>query len=122
MAKKIMIVGYDPGLGEVLADILATEGFEPVVAERVGEAERLAREQEISAVLADLEGPLHRSQGDAPLRRIREAAPNAPIVLCTTLPPSANGHGAATPCGVAAVMGMPFEIDELIEVLSRIIR
>lgn len=111
-----MIVEDDSDIASLLTDILDTEGYAPVA---VGEASRLVEELEPRPALIVLDLRLARGTADQILEALRDRGMgDVPILLlsaATDLPERARA------LGIPSYLAKPFEIDELLVAVRRLI-
>lgn len=108
---SILLVDDDPGIRKSVGDMLARSGYEVVTCDD-GEAALVALRQrpKIDLVIADYKMP--GMDGLQLVRRIKERAPNMPVVIMT-------GHGdlesylCASGLGVIRYIGKPVGLREL---------
>ncbi len=81
MTDKILIIEDDEGVAEVLADVLAAEGFSTRVERTAAEGMRAAREDRPKAVLLDLGLP--DMPGQRVLEELSSSDPDLPVVVLT---------------------------------------
>ena len=114
---KILIIEDDAYVAQMLADSLRVQGHEPMTALNASDGLALLDREQPEGVFLDLVMP--GVSGLEALRRIRERAPNLPVVVVT---------GFATPSeieearrlGVADVIEKPFVLRRLAAALSAI--
>ena len=113
---RILLVEDDPGLAANLSQVLNDDGFETHVSVRGDEGLQQAINNRFAAVLTDLRLP--GLGGLELVRQLHEAQPRLPIVLMTA-------HGTietaieATKLGAFDYVQKPFEIPDLLALLSR---
>lgn len=115
---SVLVVDDDPAILELLTDILGPEGFEVETALSGVAAVLLARSGRFDAILMDIMMP--RLNGVEALRTIKSVAPQTPVIMMT----AHKGHELekqARELGAAAVLWKPFDLDELLALLRRVV-
>jgi nitrogen regulation protein NR(I) len=116
MKTRILLIEDDPGITVTLQRLLAGEGHEVVVEKRGDSGLLRARNEGFDAVLSDLKLP--GLSGLDLVRELHQAKPRLPIILMTA-------HGTtetaieATKRGAFDYLLKPFEMPELLEVVSK---
>src|SRR5262245_14288625 len=116
MKSRILLIEDDPGITITLQRLLAGEGHEVVVEKRGDSGLARARAEDCDVVLCDLKLP--GLSGLDLVRELHEAKPRLPIILMTA-------HGTtetaieATKRGAFDYLLKPFEMPELLEVVSK---
>lgn len=106
---SVLVAASDPALREVLADLLAEEGYTPSAASSLAEAQALIEERVFGLILAEVFAGASLSAWDDARTLLRRAQP-APVGLLVTH--SSVPDSVAR--GFAFVQRMPFEMDELL--------
>jgi DNA-binding NtrC family response regulator len=117
MSLRVLIVDDDPAIRRSLSEMLIEEGFDVGVADCAESALRLAGDPAPDVVLSDVRMP--GMGGIALLKRLRDQAPGADVVLMTAyddLPTVAEAMGA----GAFDFLVKPLKLAELREVLTRV--
>jgi len=115
---RVLIVDDDCALLEALADLLAREGYDPVLAIDGREAlEYLRAHDPPCAILLDLVMPGMAGWAFREAQRRDAALAAIPTVIVT-----GTAHGQISPSGVrsGAVFPKPFEVSSLLATLRRI--
>lgn len=115
---SVLVVDDDPAILELLTEILGPEGFEVETALSGVAAVLLARSGRFDAILMDIMMP--RLNGVEALRTIKSVAPQTPVIMMT----AHKGHELekqAGELGAAAVLWKPFDLDELLALLRRVV-
>jgi DNA-binding NtrC family response regulator len=116
MKTQILLIEDDPGITITLQRLLAGEGHEVVVEKRGDSGLARARADAFDVVLSDLKLP--GLSGLDLVRELHDAKPRLPIILMTA-------HGTtetaieATKRGAVDYLLKPFEMPELLEVVSK---
>ena len=119
LGGPVLVVHQDAGVRDVIAEALALEGIDAAGAthaEAPGVLEALGRERP-ALVLLDLDG---ETTGFRAFLARRHGQP-VPVVGLSTAPSSLRAPGAWS-AGAAALLPMPFLLDDLISVVSRFCR
>lgn len=114
--KRILVVDDEPSLREVLADILRDEGYEVLTAAdgRAGVAAVASEAPDL--VLMDVMMPAMDGRAAYGAMRAHPNGRNIPIVLSST------GHERRPrEPGIAAYLPKPFELDDLLELVKRLL-
>jgi DNA-binding NtrC family response regulator len=107
----------DASIAELFRDILTEEGYEVFMAVTLPNALAILSHHPIDLIIADLEpGPYSDTSWEG-VRRLRRAAPNIPMIVCT-------GHHEAVKVppeqeDIGATLLKPFELDHLLELVRR---
>ncbi len=117
-SKRILVVDDDPAVGYLIADVLTSEGFEPVLVHDGREAVHTARELTPDAIMLDLELPgldghsiLQRLRNDARTRRV-------PVVVGSAASETLSSQERQL---VTCALTKPFQLPELVQVVSSIV-
>ena len=120
MANKILVVEDDKDIRELLELELRAAGFETAYARDAVTATTAARKEQPDLVLLDLGLP--GGDGFIVIERLRalNSLEHVPVVIITarTTP---EAHARATAAGVAGFYEKPFDPDEVIAGISRIL-
>ena len=117
MAGHILIVEDEPAIAELLAEILADEGYRVTVT--VGEAALAeAREDPPALVLLDVMMP--GMDGPTVCRHLKADARTArvPVIFLTALPAQVLAARLGD-CTHEGLLGKPFDFDELLAAVRR---
>lgn len=112
----ILVVDDDPSIRSTVADMLELEGY--VVATAANGADALARaeQQRLSLVLLDMRMPVLDGWGFA--RGVRELGLSLPIVVMTA---ARDARRWAAEIGAQGYVAKPFELDDLLSAVQRIL-
>ena len=114
--RRVVIVEDDGDIASLLTDILDTEGYAPVA---VGEASRLVDELEPRPALIVLDLRLRRGSADEILATLRDRGMgDVPILLLSAATDLAE---RARALGIPSFLAKPFELDELLVAVRRLI-
>ncbi len=115
---RILVVEDDPGIGELIVDLLRSEGFRARHVLDGRAAIDALREERPLAMLVDMGLPyVHGGEVARESRRLYDG--NVPIIVMT-----ADGHAEvdAREIGASGFLGKPFDVEELLAVLRRSLR
>ena len=116
---RVLVIDPDATIRELLTSCLEDEGYVVRAAGGLADALRLLRTGQFDLILADLFRIATRSESHSPSQALMDAAPDVPLVLCTTLPDAADlefwHHG------LAGVILKPFAIDDLYSCLAQVL-
>ena len=118
-ARRVLIVEDEPGIAEILVDLLADEGYEPAVSVN-GAAIGAARDKPPELVLLDVMMP--GMDGPEVCRRLKADPRTAriPVVFLTALPPSTLAARLGD-CPHEGVIRKPFTLDEVLAAVERML-
>ena len=114
--RSVLVVDDDPGVTQVLVDTLATAGFAVRVAHDGDAAIRAVREARPALVLLDLWMPGIDGWGVA--WALHSLGIGVPLVLVTA---EHDAAAAAAEMGVVTVIQKPFDIDDLLATVHRVL-
>jgi two-component system response regulator MprA len=119
MTVSVLLVDDDPGIRGALGALLEDEGYRVVEACDGLEALDRVEADRPSLILLDLMMPRLDGYGFTRELRRRGLSPAIPIVVIT-----ADGLGCqkVAPLEVEACMSKPFEIDDLLDTVSRLLQ
>jgi nitrogen regulation protein NR(I) len=118
-AAKILLIDDDPGIIDTLSRVLADEGYEVIVESRGDDGFARAVKESFNVVIADLKLP--GLNGLELVRRLHMAQPRLPIVLVTAFGTTQTAI-EATKYGAYDYLLKPFEIQNLLDLISRAVR
>jgi len=113
---KVLLVDDDPGLREILGDILKMKGIESVPAETGADALARIERQDIDVALIDLK--LEDMSGLDVLRGIKERSPDTECILLTGYASQATAIQAVN-LGAYAYFQKPYDVEQLLVVIRR---
>jgi DNA-binding response OmpR family regulator len=113
--SSVLVVEDDASSRELLAEILATWGYEPIPASSAEEAELAARRQPFAVALVDVFLP--GKSGTALLAHLRESYPGAVLIGMSALG-DAEMSRRCKGQGADLFMEKPVRIDELAQALK----
>ncbi|GIO26162.1 response regulator [Ornithinibacillus bavariensis] len=117
MGKRILIVDDAAFMRMMIKDILTKNGFE-VVGEAQDGAQAVELYKELNPDLVTMDITMPEMDGISALKKIREANPNAKVIMC-----SAMGQQAmvidAIQAGAKDFIVKPFQADRVIEAIQK---
>ncbi|ASN05717.1 response regulator [Virgibacillus necropolis] len=117
MGQRILIVDDAAFMRMMIKDILSKNGFE-VVGEAQDGAEAIEKYNELTPDLVTMDITMPEMDGITSLKKIREANPQAKIIMC-----SAMGQQAmvidAIQAGAKDFIVKPFQADRVIEAIQK---
>ena len=116
--KRILVVDDEPTIRELIADALRESGYAVHTAVNGIDALECLRRQIADAIVLDLMMPVLDGDGFVRLLRRDPRLAAIPIVLVTA---AYGPHIAAERVGAQACLTKPFELDELIDVIGRVV-
>ena len=118
MGEQILVVDDDSEIRTLIGAALSREGFECEFASAGDEAVEKLNSRKYALILLDLMMP--RIDGQGVMNHMRFSGMDTPIVVVT-----AAGQGridALSPVRVKAVLTKPFELSELVDIVSAIVK
>ncbi len=115
---RLLLVDDDPALRETLGEVLADEGYELRVASNGREALQALDGWRPDLVILDLMMPEMGAYAFRALQRQRQADPSPVLVLSAS--PALPTAGADL--DAVAVVGKPFRLQDLLDLVARILR
>jgi CheY-like chemotaxis protein len=111
---SVIVVEDDPDLREMMAHLLAFEGFEPRVASNGQEALQLlhAEDPAPNVIVLDLMMPVMDGWTFRERQRRDASLANIPVIVVTAAPQAAVG-----PLDVDEVLSKPVDFDRLVDVI-----
>ena len=114
MAQHILVVDDDPGIRDVVTMALNDEGFPVVTAANGCQALASIAAARPDLVFLDLNMPV--MTGWEVLARLQAARADIPVVFMTA---EAGGQAEATRCHADGYLGKPFDLDDLLTLVTR---
>jgi DNA-binding response OmpR family regulator len=115
----VLVADDDPGIRDVLSEILALDGYRVLLAGDGAAALGLAASESPDLILLDLTMPLFDASDFC--RTYRGTGGRAPIVLVTAANPDAV-EAATVACRADAAILKPFAIDEVLATVAGLLR
>jgi CheY-like chemotaxis protein len=112
----VLIVDDDRAIRELLADVLADEGYEARSAENGEVAVQVLGEWPADLIVLDMAMPV--MDGSA-FRAVQLAHPDWKSIPVVVLSATAGFLSEDATIGAKAVLGKPFEVDELLDLVER---
>lgn len=117
---RILLVEDNPEIAAIIGEFLGDEGYAVATAASVEQALDALAGARYDLVLADALADLAPGGAHwAAVERIRDAAGETPIVICTAHDPARFDDFAAR--GFAGLIAKPFDLDDLLEPIGRLI-
>jgi CheY-like chemotaxis protein len=118
--RRILIVDDEPALREILAAVLADEGYAVQTAADGRSALDLITTAPPDLVITDISMP--RLDGWGLLVQIRQDDPTLPVLLISAIRPTLTGTGHPAPTADhTAFLAKPFDLEELLDLVTRLI-
>jgi CheY-like chemotaxis protein len=118
--RRILIVDDEPALREILAAVLADEGYAVQTAADGRSALDLITTAPPDLVITDISMP--RLDGWGLLVQIRQDDPTLPVLLISAIRPTFTGTGHPAPAADhTAFLAKPFDLAELLDLVTRLI-
>ncbi len=116
MAPRILCADDEPDIARLLEIVLVSAGYEPLVASTAEQALALASRQP-DLVILDVNLP--DLDGIECCRRLRRLDPHVPVLFLTAA--TAARRAEAMAAGGNGFLQKPFEIEELLETIARLL-
>ena len=113
---KVLLLDDDPHMGQILNDILALKGFEPITVTTGAAALARIEQQDIDVVLIDIK--LQDMSGLEVLRTIKTRTPNTECIVLTGHATQATAIEAVN-LGAYSYFQKPYEVDQLLVAIRR---
>lgn len=118
MSNLVLVIDDDPGLQEFLQIALEAEGYEAVVAQDGREGlEKLATVTP-NLIILDLMMPRMNGYDFAKALRQQEHQPSIPLLVLTA---DSHAKEKAVTVGADAALTKPFDLVDLLEIISRLL-
>jgi two-component system, OmpR family, response regulator MprA len=115
---RILVVEDDADIRDLLDGLLTDEGYEVTLASDGVDALELVATLRPDLILLDVGLP--RLDGPSFCRAYREGDGRAPVLLISAADPTKIDE-AVDACGAAGYIAKPFEVDELMATVSRLV-
>jgi CheY-like chemotaxis protein len=116
--RRILIVDDEPALREILATVLADEGYAVQMAADGRSALDLITTAPPDLVITDISMP--RLDGWGLLTQIRQDDPTLPVLLISAIRPTLTGR-LAPATDHTAFLAKPFDLEDLLDFVTRLI-
>jgi CheY-like chemotaxis protein len=116
--RRILIVDDEPALREILAAVLADEGYAVQTAADGRSALDLFAATPPDLVITDISMP--RLDGWGLLAQIRQDDPTLPVLLISAIRPTRTGRPASAP-DHTAFLAKPFDLEALLDLVTHLI-
>jgi CheY-like chemotaxis protein len=116
--RRILIVDDEPALREILAAVLADEGYAVQMAADGRSALDLIATAPPDLVITDISMP--RLDGWGLLTQIRQDDPTLPVLLISAIRPTLTGC-LAPATDQTAFLAKPFDLEDLLDFVTRLI-
>ena len=116
-ANTILIVEDDPSTAELITEVLTSVGYTPLRAKEGGEALRLIRECQPSAITLDLALPGIDGRSFLLSLRADEQTKRTPVIIVSANSDTLNTFERRA---VSGVLPKPFNVDDLLNALQRV--
>jgi DNA-binding NtrC family response regulator len=116
--RRILIVDDEPALREILAAVLADEGYAVQTAPDGRSALDLIAAAPPDLVITDISMP--RLDGWGLLTQIRQDDPTLPVLLISAIRPTLTGC-LAPATDQTAFLAKPFDLEDLLDFVTRLI-
>jgi DNA-binding response OmpR family regulator len=115
--KRVLVVDDEPTIRELITDALRDAGFAVDAAANGAEALRTMEGNRPSAIVLDLMMPQLDAQGFVELMRLNTTFDGIPILVVTA---AYAAKDAAERLGAQACLTKPFELDELVALVTQL--
>jgi two-component system, OmpR family, response regulator MprA len=116
VSRRILVVDDDPLVADSIRRMLVFDGHQVELAGSGEEALALFARQTFDLTLLDYEMP--KMKGDKVAVALKAIDPTRPVIMFTGYAEAVRG-GAGTPGDVDAILGKPFDLQELRKTLER---
>jgi CheY-like chemotaxis protein len=117
--KRVLIVDDDTTFREMLTDSLIHAGFNPTAVSSGEEALEVIQRETFEAIVTDVRMPT--MDGITLSRRIRERLPKIPIIIMTAYSSRSKAEQDTGPIPTEHFLVKPFDINQLIELISDLV-
>lgn len=117
--KKILLVEDDPSVSHIITTALRAEGHRVDACKSIGERDVLLRQHDYDLLLTDV--GLGEEDGISSLTSVREISPDLPIIIISAQN-TLNTAVRAAETGAFEYLPKPFDLDELIEIVTQALR
>jgi DNA-binding response OmpR family regulator len=118
LTKRILVVDDEPTIRELVADALREAGYHIDTAANGADALQLMLRHAPHAIVLDLMMPTLDGNGFVELKRLNPRFATIPILMVTA---AYGAYDAAERLGASACLTKPFELDELVGAIDRLV-
>jgi two-component system OmpR family response regulator len=116
--KRILVVDDEPTIRELVADALREAGYDVDTAANGADALQRMRRHAPDAIVLDLMMPTLDGHGFVELMRLNPRFAAIPVLVVTA---TYAAYEAAERLGASACLTKPFELDELVSAVARLV-
>jgi two-component system OmpR family response regulator len=116
--KRVLVVDDEPMIRQLVSDFLAEAGYVITSAANGSEALRTMNHHKPDAVVLDLMMPTVDATGFVELMRLNPRYARVPVVIMTA---AYNAAEEAARLGAQACVTKPFELEDLVDTVARLI-
>ena len=113
---RILVAEDDVAIRDLVSDLLEATDYTVVTAEDGAEALNVAHDQAFDLILIDLNMP--HVDGETFCRTYREQGGSTPVILLTAATVE-RAAAAAEVCGAVGYISKPFDIDDMLDTITR---
>lgn len=118
--ESILVADPDAGMAELFTQLFEMEDYKVVYAQSLADALALLSEAHVNLVITEAFDQQDAFEfNPAFLSTLKAAAGKTPIILCSIYP--STDYLNASDYGLAEVVHKPFDIDELLEKVQRVL-
>jgi two-component system, OmpR family, response regulator len=118
LTKRILVVDDEPTIRDLVSDALREAGYQVDAAANGAEALRIMRRRVPHAIVLDLMMPRLDATGFVEMQRLNPRLAGIPILVVTA---AYGAHEAAERLGADACLTKPFELDDLVNAIDRLV-
>jgi len=116
----VVVVDDEPNIREICADVLSSEGYQVSTAENGQQAVALVTQESVDLVLMDIMMPVMDGLSACKAIKSDERTREVPVVIMSAAP-NLRGRVYETQCQAEAVVPKPFDFDQLLDTVERLI-
>jgi DNA-binding response OmpR family regulator len=116
--KRVLVIDDEPTICELIADTLRESGYGVDTAPNGADALEQMRRHVPQAIVLDLMMPRLDAKGFVARMRLEPSFASIPILIVTA---AYGAHDAAERLGARACLTKPFELDELVDRIGRLL-
>jgi two-component system OmpR family response regulator len=118
LTKRILVVDDEPTIRDLVSDALREAGYQVDAAANGAEALRIMRRRVPHAIVLDLMMPRLDATGFVEMQRLNPRLAGIPVLVVTA---AYGAHEAAERLGADACLTKPFELDDLVNAIDRLV-